>query len=139
MRLVITAIHAAPTGGALNSEWFVVENASDRPFSTAGCTVAVGKGKGRLRGVGTLDPGFTLAPRERVRVITGNPGKKAHGPPPEATADLKDYHLFLAEPLLAGPGTVVSLSLKQHELARAAYDAAGVDGVAPDAEKESRP
>src|SRR5262249_5101204 len=127
MRIAIREIHAAPTAGAqavhLNSEWFVVENVGDKPFSTAGCTVSVGKGAkaGRLRAVGTLDPGFTIAPGEQVRVVTGNPAKKAHGPAPEPVDDVKTYHLFLSAPLLSGAGTVVAMSLKQHELARATF------------------
>ena len=134
MRLVIREIHASGTKGALNNEWFVVENAADKPFSTAGCTVSVGRGKGRLRGVGALDPGFTIQPGEKVRVVTGNPGKKAHGTPPAPTGaagEPKNYHLFLAEPLLAGPGTVVALALKQHEIARATFEPTGADGVLP--------
>jgi len=129
MRLTIRSIHPA-AAGALNDEWLVIENPTDRPFSTAGCTLSVGKGKSRLRSVGTLDPGFTLAPGERIRIVTGNPGKKAHGPAPAATDEVKNYHLFLAERLLDGPGTIVALSLKQHEVARATFDPAGPEGVA---------
>src|SRR5262249_28073921 len=101
MRIAIREIHAAPTAAAqavqLNSEWLVGEKVGDKPFSTAGCTVSVGKGAkaGRLRAVGTLDPGFTIGPGELVRVVTGNPAKKAHGPAPAPVDDLKTYHLFL--------------------------------------------
>jgi hypothetical protein len=130
MRLVIREIHAAAKPAALNEEWFVVENPSDKPFSTAGCAVAVGKGKTpRLRTIGTLDPGFTIQPSERVRVITGNPGKKAHGAVPEAEG-VRNYHLFLAAPLLSGPGSVLGLSLHQHELVRATFDPKAPGGVA---------
>jgi hypothetical protein len=130
MPIAIREIHRSPTAAALNGEWFVVENVGDRPFSTAGCTVSVGKGAKatRLRAMGTLDPGFALAPGERVRVVTGNPGKKAHGPVPDA--EVKTYHLFLVEPLVGGAGSVVVVSLKQHELARAAFDPEAAHGVA---------
>lgn len=132
MPIVFREIHAPSTEGALNEEWFVLENTGEKPFSTAGCAVAVGKGKAaRLRIVGTLDPGFTLGPGERIRVVSGNPGKKAHGKPPEETAELKNYHLFLGLPLLGGAGTIVAMSLKQHELARATYDPKAEGGVAP--------
>jgi hypothetical protein len=127
MRLLIREMHRATAKGALNEEWFVVENTGDKAFSTAGCSVSVGRGKGRLRSVGTLDPGFTLQPGERVRVITGNPGKKAHGAVPEG--EPKNYHLFLGEPLLDGAGTTIALALKQHELARATFDPAADGGV----------
>ncbi len=129
MKLVIREIHAAGKGGALNEEWFILENASDKAFSTAGVTVAVGKGKARLRSVGTLDPGFTMQPGDRVRVISGNPGKKAHGPVPEADGGLRNYHLFLGAPLLSGTGSVLGLSLHQHEVARGTFDPSAPSGV----------
>jgi hypothetical protein len=128
MRLSIREIHAPASATSLNDEWFVLENTADKSFSTSGCTVLVGRGKGRLRSIGALDPGFTLAPGDRVRVVTGNPGKKAHGTPPEG--DPKSYHLFLGEPILAGAGTVVALAMKQHEVARAIFDPETKDGVA---------
>jgi hypothetical protein len=128
LRLAIREIHAAASATSLNDEWFILENTAEKSFSTSGCTVLVGRGKGRLRGIGALDPGFTLAPGERVRVVTGNPAKKAHGAPPEG--DPRSYHLFLAERILSGPGTVVSLALKQHEVARATFDPEAKDGIA---------
>ena len=128
MRLVIREMHRASEKSALNDEWFVVENTGDKAFSTAGCSVSVGRGKGRLRSVGTLDPGFTLQPGERVRVITGNPGKKSHGAVPDA--EPRNYHLFLGEPLLDGAGATVALALKQHELARATFNPEAAGGVA---------
>lgn len=132
MALVIREVHAPADAGALNEEWFVVENTGDRPFSTAGCAVSTGKSKGgRLKQVGTLDPGFTLAASQKIRLVTGSPGKKAHGKPPAETEELKNYHLFLGTAILGGgPGTVVALSLKQHELARATFDPASQDGIA---------
>ena len=132
MRLTIREIHPAAQSAALNEEWFVVENTGDKAFSTAGCAVAVGRGNAaRLRVIGTLDPGFTIQPAEKVRVLTGNPGKKAHGAV-AAQEGVRDYHLFLGAQLLSGPGTVVGLSLKQHELARATFDPKAPGGVAPE-------
>jgi hypothetical protein len=128
MRLLIREIHNASTKDALNEEWFVVENPGDKPFSTAGCTVAVGRGSGRLRPIGTLDPGFTLAPNDKIRVVTGNPGRKSHGAIPGD--DVKNYHLFLTAPIIHGPGSVVAVSLHQHELARAVFDPKAPAGVA---------
>jgi hypothetical protein len=133
MRLAIREIHAPATvaaKGLLNEEWFIVENTGDRPFSTSGCSVLVsgGGGKGKLRIVGTLDPGFTLKPGERVRIVTGSPGKKAHGPAPEG--EPRNYHLFLAEPLFRGKGGSVALAIKQHEVARATLDPEAPGGVA---------
>src|SRR5687767_11488272 len=107
MRLVIREIHPPRRSDELNDEWFVVENAGDKAFSTSGCSVLVGRGSTkRLRAVGTLDPGFTLQPQERVRVVTGSPGKKAHGAVPAAEGEggTRNYHLFQASSLLAGAG-----------------------------------
>jgi hypothetical protein len=138
MRIVIREIHAARAPGELNDEWFVIENAGDRAFSTAGCTVAVargtgpGKGGGKLRALGTLDPGFLIQPGERVRLITGNPAKKAHGKAAPRENGERDYHLFLGGPILQGAGTVVAMALHQHEVARAVFDPASEAGVAPD-------
>ena len=132
MPIVIREIHAPSAADTLNEEWFVLENTGEKPFSTQGLSVAVGKGpKARLRQVGTLDPGFTLAPSQRVRVISGNPGKKAHGRAPDEQDDVKNYHLFLGVPLLSGAGTVVAMAMRQHELARATFDPKAKDGVAP--------
>ena len=130
MPLSICEIHAPSAPDALNEEWFVLENTGEKPFSTASCAVMVGRGSGRLRQVGTLDPGFTLAPGEKMRVVTGNPGKKAHGAPPEKPQGLKNYHLFAGVGLVDGKGSVIALALKQHELARATFDPDAKQGVA---------
>lgn len=135
MRIVIREIHAARKPGELNDEWFVVENAGDRAFSTAGCSVLVSRGKGsRPRQIGTLDPGFLLQPNERVRLVTGNPGKKAHGKVPDISGGERNYHLFLGEPLLKGAGSVVAMSLHQHEVVRGVFDPKVEGGVAAEAE-----
>lgn len=137
MPLIIREIHPASSPAALNEEWFIVENTGDQPFSTAGCAVQTGKGKSsRLRQVGVLDPGFTAHPSERVRVVTGNPGRKAHGKAPDETAEVKNYYLFLGSPVLTGAGTVVVITLRQHELTRATFDPAAESGVSP---KDGRP
>jgi hypothetical protein len=130
MHLEIREIHAASKGAPLNDEWFIVENVSEKPFHTAGCTVGVARGSGRLRILGTIDPGFSIAPGERVRVVTGNPGKKAHGKPPEQDG-VRNYHLFAMEPLIVGPGTVIAFILRQHEVMRGSFDPTAPSGVAP--------
>ena len=123
MPIVIREIHASSSPSLLNEEWFVVENTGDKPFSTAGCTIAVARGQtARPRPVGTMDPGFTLLPGQKKQVVSGNPGKKAHGKV-TATDDLEVYHLFLGTSLISGPGAVLILSLKQHEFARTTYAA----------------
>ena len=79
--------------------------------------------------VGTLDPGFILHPNEKIRLVTGTPSKKAHGTPPEEKGDVKNYHLFLREPVLTTPGMVVRVSLKQQELAKAVYAPKSKTGI----------
>jgi hypothetical protein len=129
MPIRIVEIHPAETSGALNTEWLIVENAGTAPFSTRNCTLSVSRrGSKKRTDLGTLDPGFVLAPGERVRVVTGHPGRKAHGQPPED--GLKNYNLFLAEPVLRGTGTVISLSLRTHNLATAEFDPAAQGCVA---------
>ncbi len=131
MPILIREIHSPSEPNALNDEWFVLENIGDKPFQTGGCTLAIAKTKnGRARHIGTIDPGFTLAVNEKRRVVTGNPGKKAHGQSPNEAAGLANYHLFLATPLLSGSGCVLVMSLHQHELARVVFDPKSEGGVA---------
>lgn len=131
MALKIVEIHPSAEAEALNTEWFVLENGGDKPFQTKNCTLAVSrKGSKKRFELGSIDPGFTIAPGERVRVVTGNPGKKAHGemPPEEG---LKNYNLFLGQPVLRGAGTVLVFGLRSHVLATAEYDPEAKTGVAP--------
>jgi hypothetical protein len=132
MSLAITEIHATPPGAdqALSSEWFVVENRGTAPFAAKGCTVAVSRPGGRPREMGKLDPGFVLAPGGRLRLVTGSPASKLHGPPPAEEGGLTNYYLFLHHRLIGGAGWTVHLSLRQHELCRATYQG-GATGHAP--------
>ena len=130
MAIRIVEIHPAKDKKQLNAEWFVVENIGDAPFTSKNCSVESGKGSGRSRSLGTMDPGFAIGPGEKVRVITGNPGKTAHGKP--VADDVKNYHLFLAAGWYKGPGTVLSVKLRSHELARAVFDPSAAGGVAGD-------
>ncbi len=131
MALKIVEIHPAAETEALNTEWFVLENAGDNPFQTKNCTLAVSrKGSKKRFELGTMDPGFTIAPGERVRVCTGNPGKKAHGKLPEDGT--RNYSLFLGAPVLRGAGTVLMFGLRSHVLATAEYDPETKTGVAAD-------
>ncbi len=129
MDLRITEISPADSKKALNTEWFVIENVGDGPFSTLNCSLSVTRGSGKPRGsLGTLDPGFTFAPGEKVRVITGNSGKKAHGKPPTQKG-VENYYLFLASNVLRGPGTVLVFTLRSHEICRAEFDPKSKTGV----------
>ncbi|HEY3356742.1 MAG TPA: hypothetical protein VGQ83_26055 [Polyangia bacterium] len=130
MALQFREMHPAASTDLLNDEWFILENAGQHPLVTQGCTVLRARGKGRGAVVGTLDPGFTLKPGERIRLVTGVAAKKAHGEPPAETDALKNYHLFLKAPLLEGPGTVLRIVLKQLELGQGTFDPAAPGGVA---------
>jgi len=133
MSLRIIEIHRPKDSKALNNEWFVLENGTDKPFHTKNCSVGMSRpGQHKRRELGTLEPGFQIAPGQKVRVITGNPGRKAHGKPPED--DTTNYHLFLVDSVLKGAGTTLTFSLRSMELARAAYDPKQKSGVSKDAE-----
>ena len=130
MALVFREIHPASTAEALNEEWFVLENAGANPVTTKGVAMTRSRGKGRGMALGTLDPGFTLKPGEKIRLVTGIASKKAHGTPPAETDDVKNYHLFLKGPVLAGPGTTLRLALNQIEFGVATFDPNAPGGVA---------
>ena len=123
MPLQIKEIHRSSSPAALNEEWLVVENTGAAPVQLAGCTITVAQSAGaRPRLVGALDPGFVLKPGEAMRLVTGSPARSDQGTPPDP-ATVRNYHLFLKEPLLGKAGSVVRLSLKQLELAKATVPA----------------
>ena len=129
MPLSIVEIHPAVEPDALNTEWFVLENSGDKPFSIKNCTLSVTRRGGKKKTeLGTLDPGVTIAPGERVRIVSGNPGKKAHGKAPEDSTP--NYHLFLGADVVRGAGTVLVFALRSHTLASAEFDPAAKNGVA---------
>lgn len=129
MPLHIREAHASD-GRLLNEEWLVVENSGPGTFHTGGCQVVVAPPGGRTargRLVATLDPGFALGPGERRRLVSGTPGKKAHGAPPADA--VPNYHLFVREAYLDRQGVIVRLLRNQVELCRAAYAPAKQGGV----------
>lgn len=136
MAIRIIAIHPADPSEALNSEWFVLENQGEKPFSTRGCTLTVSrKGQPKKIMLGTIDPGFVIAPKEKVRVITGHPGRKAHGELP--AEDIKQYNLFLNESVLRGPGCTLQLALRSLPVTKATFEPESDGGVKPPAPKKA--
>jgi len=133
MSLRIVEIHRGESAKKLNTEWFVLLNEGDKALSTKDCSLSTGKGKsiGKHRSLGTMDPGFVIAPGEKVRVVTGNPGKKSQGAAPDD--GLRNYSLFLGALIVQGPGTVLTLSLRSHVLASATFDPNEAGGVAKQA------
>ena len=129
MDLAIIEIRSADQPGALNTEWFILRNDGDKPFNMRNCVLSVRrKGQKRKKDLGTIDPGVVLAPGDQVRVLTGNPGKKAHGKPPED--DTQNYSLFLGSSVLIGPNSELVLSLRTRILATAVFDPSAERGVA---------
>lgn len=147
MAIRIIEIHPADQPEALNTEWFILENQGERGFSTRGCTLLVHK-KGVARktsktskkrkkskkiaskktNLGTMDPGFTLPPGEKMCVCTGHPGRKVHGDIPE-DGDIPVYSLFLNESILRGPGSVLTLTLRSLPITKATFDPDSERGV----------
>jgi hypothetical protein len=131
MALAFREIHPASSTDLLNDEWFIVENTGQNPINTKGCTMMRARRRGgRGAVIGALDPGFTLKPGEKIRLVTGIASKKAHGEAPKEADDLKNYHLFMKGPVLEGPGTVLRITLKQMEMGEGAFDPNAPGGVA---------
>ena len=132
MALLFRSLHPAAKPELLNEEWIVVENTGPGVLSAAGWTLAIARQKGqRPHPLGTLQPGFMLQPGEKVRLVTGTPSKKSQGTPPPEDG-IKNYHLFLREPVLGKAGQVLFIQLKQMEVARAQWDPAAPEGLRPD-------
>jgi hypothetical protein len=129
MALIFRELHKAKSADALNEEWLVLENTGPSVINAQGCALTVARrGQDRPRPVGTLDPGFILKPNEKIRLVTGTPSKKSQGTPPD-DKELRNYHLFLKEPVLSGPGIVLRVAMKQLELAKAVYAPAADNGI----------
>ena len=128
MAIRFVEIKASDNPETLNAEWVILENNGKTPFNTRGCGMTVGRrGSAKKSLLGIIDPGFVLAPGERMRMLTGNPGTQAHGPGPED--DVKNYHLFLPRLYLQGAGTVLTLVLRGLPVAKAEFDPAQPGGI----------
>ncbi|MCA9675887.1 MAG: hypothetical protein H6709_06220 [Kofleriaceae bacterium] len=124
-------IHPSDDPEQLNAEWIVVENTGPHPFNTRGCGMTVSRrGHKKRSDLGIMDPGFLLNPGDKMRLVTGNPGTKAHGEPP-AEDELKNYFLFLPKVVVAGPGTILTLTLRGLPVCKAEYAPDQPGGVAP--------
>jgi hypothetical protein len=130
MPLVFRTLNKPKNTEALNEEWMLLENTGPNVINANGCSLTVAKnGHERPHPIGTLDPGFILQPNEKIRLVTGSPAKKAQGEAPE-DKDVKNYHLFLREPVLVKPGLVLRLQLKQAELAKVVFAPDQKGGIA---------
>lgn len=132
MAIRFVEIKASENPEALNSEWVILENNGKVPFNTRGCGMTVGRrGSAKKSLLGIIDPGFVLAPGERMRMLTGNPGTQVHGPAPED--GVPNYHLFLPKTYVVGPGTVLTLVLRGLPVSKAEFDPAQPHGLAAEA------
>lgn len=130
MSIRFVEIHAATDPEQLNTEWVVVANDGKMPFNTRGCGMTVSRrGQKRRSDLGVIDPGFVLMPGDRMRLVTGNPGTKAHGEPPPEDA-IKNYFLFLPAVMVKFPGTVLTMTLRGMPVSKAEFDPARPTGIA---------
>jgi hypothetical protein len=129
MAIRFVEIKASENPEVLNAEWVILENDGKAPFNTRGCGMTVGRrGSAKKSLLGIIDPGFVLAPGERMRMLTGNPGTQVHGPVPEdGTAN---YHLFLPKAYVQGAGTVLTLVLRGLPVSKAEFDPSQPNGIA---------
>jgi hypothetical protein len=130
MAIRFVEIKASENPEALNSEWVILQNDGKTAFNTRGCGMTVGRrGSAKKSLLGIIDPGFVLAPGERVRMLTGNPGTQVHGAAPED--GVKNYFLFLPRTYLqGGAGTVLTLVLRGLPVSKAEFDPSQPNGVA---------
>jgi hypothetical protein len=129
MAIRFLEIHPSADPEQLNQEWVILENDGKQPFHTRGCGMTVGRrGSNKKPLLGVIDPGFTLAPGERMRMCSGNPGTEAHGKAPED--DVKNYFLFLPKTYLKDAGAVLTLTLRGLPVAKGEHDPAAPRGVA---------
>ena len=120
MALNVIEVHRRGSEEALCEEWFVVENDTAAPVSTRGCKVMlVRAGGSKPLEVAKLDPGFTVPPKGKLRVVCGNPGTKAHGKAPED--GIEPYYLLMKAPLLRWPAGGIRILKGQLALASAEF------------------
>ena len=121
MALTVVEVHRRTEDKQLNDEWILVENTGDAPQSTRGCRVLHYKPKAKKgTEAAKLDPGFTVAPGAKLRVVCGNPGTKAHGQAPEDEG-VENYYLFMKAPLFKGKAGSVKLVKGQFVVMEAVY------------------
>jgi hypothetical protein len=131
MAIRFVEIRTATDPELLNTEWVVIENDGKLPFNTRGCGMSVGKrGQKKRSELGIIDPGFVLQPGQKVRMLTGKPGTKAHGDPPAEEDGVTNYYLLLPKPYLQGAGTVLTLTLRGLAVGKGEFDPEQPTGVA---------
>lgn len=130
MAIRFVEIHPATEPALLNTEWVVLENDGKQPFQTRGCGMTVSmRGQTKRTMLGVIDPGFMLAPGQKVRMLTGSPGKEGQGEPPSEDDGIKNYYLLLPKAYLRGAGTTLTLTLRGMPVCKAEHDPAAPAGL----------
>lgn len=129
MPIDFVEMHAAENPKLLNTEWFILKNDTDKVFTTRNCVLEISrKGSKKGRALGSMEPGFSMAPGECVRVITGNPGRKGQGKAP--VDEIKNYNLFLGAAFLKNDGLVLTLRLRSMSVGSGEFQSESNRGVA---------
>ena len=124
MPLVIRELHRPRTPSTLNEEWLLLENTGPGPINAHGCALTVARGRatiGRTRSARSIPASCCSRTRRSASSPARRRRRRRARRPTRRT--IKNYHLFLREPVLERPGMVVRVALKQLELARAVFAA----------------
>jgi hypothetical protein len=129
MALEIIEIHPTADPKLLNNEWITVENTGEVLVNLRGCEIAKGNPRSRKnQKVTKLDPGFALNPKEKRRIVSGNPRSTVQGAITEEK-DMENYFLFLKVPYITKPKMLVRVLSGQGVLSQAVWDPNEPTGV----------
>ncbi len=135
MALKIIEIHSSEDPKELNTEWIVVENIGDVLLNLRGCEIAKGHQHSKKnQNVAKLDPGFALNPKEKKRIVSGNPRSTVQGTAPGD--EIENYFLFLKVPYITKQETSIRILRGQALLAHAVWDPEQENGLGTKEEKK---
>lgn len=121
-QLILETINRAEDKKQINGEWLLLHNESETPFNAEGCSITVSAGGARPRTVTTLKAGLIIQPKEKVRLVSGAPGKKSQGEAPKEEKGVRNFHLFLKVPYVTKNGSIVRLVNRQQvEICKARF------------------
>lgn len=122
MALEIIEIHPTEDPKLLNNEWITLENTGDVLVNLRGCEIAKGTPQSRKnQKVTKLDPGFVLNPKEKRRIVSGNPRSTVQGAIQEEK-DVENYFLFLKVSYITRPKMLVRVLRGQGVLSQTVWD-----------------
>lgn len=136
MALKIIEIRSCKDPKELNTEWIVVENTGEVLLNLRGCEIAKGNPHSRKNHtVAKMDPGFTLNPKEKKRIVSGNPRSTVQGGAP--SDKIENYFLFLKVPYVTKGEMSVRILRGQGLVAQAVWDQEQKTGVAAETEDKT--